>query len=147
MSLVNCSTSEDTMNQNVAQARNSTPRIMVVDDSEDILTMIKIGLEEKNFIVDTFSTAKAALQSFELHAPDYYKLALTDIRMPKMNGFALYLYFKEKNPSMKIIFMTAYDIQLEELKDIVPAIEIDEIIKKPFDIDDLVMRIKYNLES
>jgi DNA-binding response OmpR family regulator len=134
------------MNKNVAQSRNSTPRIMVVDDSEDILAAIKFGLKEKNFKVDTFSTAEAALESFELHAADYYKLVLTDIRMPKMNGFALYLYLKEKNPSMKIIFMTVYDIQLEELKDIVPAVEIDEIIKKPFDIYDLVMQIKYNLE-
>jgi DNA-binding response OmpR family regulator len=120
---------------------------MVVDDTQDILASIKFGLEEKNFKVDTFSTAEAAIESFELHALDYYELVLTDIRMPKMNGFALYLYLKEKNPSMKIVFMTAYDIQLDELKDIIPAVEIDEIIKKPFGIDDLVMLIKYNLES
>lgn len=130
----------------MAQSQNSTPLIMVVDDSEDILTSIKFGLEKKSFKANTFSTAEAALESFELHAPDYYKLVLTDVRMPKMNGFALYLYLKEKNPSMKIMFMTAYDIQLDELKDIVPAVEIDEIIKKPFDIGDLVMQIKYNLE-
>jgi DNA-binding response OmpR family regulator len=135
------------MNKNKAQSRNCTPRIMVVDNSEVILTAIKYGLEEKNFKVDTFSTTEAALESFELHAPDYYKLVLTDIRMPEMNGFALYLCLKEKNPSMKIIFMTTYDIQLDELKDIVPAVEIDEIIKKPFEIDDLAMQIKYNLES
>jgi DNA-binding response OmpR family regulator len=120
---------------------------LVVDDFEDILTAIKFGLEEKNFIVDTFSTAEAALESFRLHAQDYYKLVLTDIRMPKMNGFALYLYLKEKNPSMKIVFMTAYDMQLEELRAIIPEAEIDDIIKKPFEIDYLVMQIKYNLES
>jgi DNA-binding response OmpR family regulator len=115
--------------------------------TQDILTAIKFGLEGRNFRVDTFSTAEAALESFGLHAPDYYKLVLTDIRMPKMNGFALYLYLREKNPSMKIIFMTAYDIQLDELEDIVPAVEIDEIIKKPFKMDDLVIQIKYNLKS
>jgi DNA-binding response OmpR family regulator len=138
---------DDTMNKNTAQSRNSTPRIMVVDDTEDILLIIKYGLEEKNFKVDTFSNVESALEAFERHAPDYYKLVLTDIRMPKMNGFALYLYLKEKSPSMKIVFMTAFDIQLEELRDFIPAVEIDDIIKKPFVVDDLVMQIKHDLES
>ncbi len=56
-----------------------------------------------------------------------------------MNGFALYLYLKEKNPSIKILFMTAFDIQLEEFRDNVPGVQIDDIIKKPFIVDDLVM--------
>jgi hypothetical protein len=38
----------DAMNKNTVQSRNSTPHIMVVDDAEDILLMIKIGLEEEN---------------------------------------------------------------------------------------------------
>ena len=131
----------------MAQPRNSTPHIMVVDDTEDILTAIKNGLEKRDFKVDTFNRAESALEAFERHPPDYYDLVLTDIRLPKMNGFALYLYLKEKNPSMKILFMTAFEIQLEEFRDIVPGLEIDDIIKKPFIIDDLVMRIKHNLES
>ena len=65
--------------------------------------------------------------------------------MPKMNGFALYLYLKEKNPSIKILFMTAFEIQLEEFRDIVSGAEIDGIIKKPFNVNDLVMQIKHNL--
>lgn len=137
----------DIMNKNTMQSRNSTPRIMVVDDAEDILLMIKIGLEEKSFKVDTFSSAKSAVEAYEHNAHDYYKLVLTDIKMPDMNGFALYLYLKEKNPFMKIAFMTAFDIQLEEFRDIAPAIEIIDIIKKPFDIDDLATQIKHNLES
>jgi DNA-binding response OmpR family regulator len=135
------------MNKNMAHSGNSTPRIMAVDDTEDILTVIKYGLEQKNFKVDTFNSAESALEAFERHTHDYYNLVLTDIRLPKMNGFALYLYLKEKNPSMKILFMTAFEIQLEEFRDIIPGAEIDDIIKKPFIVDDLVMRIKHNLES
>jgi DNA-binding response OmpR family regulator len=131
----------------MAHSGNSTPRIMVVDDAEDILITIKYGLEQKNFKVDTFNSAESALQAFGRHFPDYYNLVLTDIRMPKMNGFALYLYLKEKNPSMKILFMTAFEIQLEEFRDIIPGAEIDGIIKKPFIVDELVMKIKHNLES
>jgi CheY-like chemotaxis protein len=137
----------DNQAKNMAQSRNSTPRVMVVDDAEDILIVIRYGLEEKNFKVDTFNSAESALEAFERHAPDYYNVVLADIRLPKMNGFALYLYLKEKNPSMKILFMTAFEIPLEEFRDIVPGAEIDDIIKKPFIVDDLVMQIKHNLES
>ena len=56
------------MNKMAKQSRNSTPHIMVVDDVEDILLMIKIGLEEKYFNVDTFSSAKSAAEAFELNA-------------------------------------------------------------------------------
>jgi DNA-binding response OmpR family regulator len=120
---------------------------MVVDDTEDILIAIRYGLEEKKFKVETFNSAESALEAFERHPHDYYNLVLTDIRLPKMNGFALYLYLKEKNPFMKILFMTAFEIQSEEFRDIVPGVEIDDIIKKPFIVDDLVMQIKHNLES
>jgi len=131
----------------MVQSRNSPSSIMVVDDTEDILIAIKYGLEEKNFKVDTFNSAESALEAFDRHAPDYYDLVLIDIRLTKMNGFALYLYLKEKNPSIKILFMTAFDIQLEEFRDAVPGVEIDDIIKKPFIVDDLVMQIKHNLKS
>src|SRR2546428_11176177 len=89
----------DAMNKNTVQSRNCIPHIMVVDDAEDILLMIKIGLEEKNFNVDTFSSAKSAVRAFERNAPDYYKLVLTDIRMPNMNGFAL-LSLSERKKSI-----------------------------------------------
>ena len=135
------------MNKNAILPRNTTPRIMVVDDTDDILITIKYALEEKNVKVDTFSSAESALEAFDLHAPDYYNLVLTDISVPKMNGFALYLYLKEKNPSMKIVFMTAFDIRLEEFRDIVPGVEIDDIIEKPFIVDDLAKQIKHSLES
>jgi len=104
-------------------------------------------LEEKNLMVDAFTSAKSASEASQGHPPDYYRLVLTDIRMPNMNGFALYLYLKEKNPYMKIVFMTAFDIGLQEFREIIPAIEINDIIKKPFKIDDLGMQIKHNLGS
>jgi len=43
--------------------------------------------------------------------------------------------------------MTAFDVALEEFREIIPAIEINDIIKKPFNIDDLGMQIKHNLGS
>jgi len=67
---------------------NSPPRIMIVDDESDILSVIKRGLESKNdFMVDTFSKADDAIENFQNRPPNYYDLVITDIRMPKVNGF------------------------------------------------------------
>ena len=128
----------DNVNTKNMQCGNPTPCIMVVDDAEDILLIIKMRLEEENFKVDIFSDGKSALEAYERHFPDYdyYNLVLTEITLPDMNGFALYLYMREKNPYMKIAFMTTVDMQFEEVRDIIPAIELNDIIKKPFHIDD-----------
>jgi|SRR5919108_2318357 two-component system response regulator ChvI len=129
------------------QSKDRASNIMVVDDDPDILLTIKVGLEEKGFKIDTFSSGESALKAFEYHASNYYDLVLTDIRMPNMNGFALYLYLKEKNPSIKIAFMTAFDIPMDEFRAVVPSVEINDIIKKPFTIGGLATQIKYILNS
>jgi DNA-binding response OmpR family regulator len=126
-------------------SKDHASNIMIVDDDLDILITIKIGLEQKGFKIHTFSSGRSALDSFENHAHNYYDLVLTDILMPTMNGFALYLYLKEKNPSLKIAFMTAFDMPIEEFRAVIPSIEINDIIKKPFTIGDLATRIKYIL--
>ena len=128
-------------------SKDAVCNIMVVDDDDDILITIKIGLEEKGFKVHTFNTGESALEAFEHHPPDYYDLVLTDIYMPNMNGFALYLCLKEKKPSLKIAFMTAFNIPMEEFRAVVPSIEPSDIIQKPFSITDLATRIMYILLS
>jgi DNA-binding response OmpR family regulator len=64
-----------------------------------------------------------------------------------MNGFALYLCLKEKNPSLKIAFMTDFDIPMDDFRAVVPSVELNDIIKKPFSITDLATRIEHILIS
>jgi DNA-binding response OmpR family regulator len=128
-------------------SKDAVCNIMVVDDDDNILLAIKTGLEEKGFKIHSFKTVESALEDFEHHPRDYYDLVLTDIYMPNMNGFALYLCLKEKNPSLKIVFMTAFDIPIEEFRAVVPSVELNDIIKKPFNISDLATRIRYILIS
>lgn len=127
------------------QSKDHTSNIMIVDDDLDILITIKIGLEQKGFKIHTFNCGKSALDAFDDHAPNYYDLVLTDIRMPTINGFALYLYLKEKNPSLKIAFMTAFDMPIEEFRAVIPSVEINDVIKKPFTIGELAAWIEHIL--
>ena len=119
-------------------------KVMVVDDERDILRIIKRDLEANNntFTVDIFSSSEQALQAFEGHPSDYYDLILTDIRMPRMNGFELYRRIKEKNPTMKIAFITAFEINREEFNKVLPSIDVKDFIIKPISMSDLIIKLK-----
>jgi two-component system response regulator ChvI len=119
-------------------------KLMVVDDEKDILRIIKRDLEADNnsFRVDTFHSSELALQAFDSHPKDYYDLILTDIRMPKINGFEFYRRIKEKNPSMKIAFITAFEINKEEFNKVLPSIDVKDFIIKPISMSNLIVRLK-----
>jgi YesN/AraC family two-component response regulator len=118
--------------------------LMVVDDEKDILRIIKRDLEAdtNSFRVDTFSSSELALQAFDNRPKDYYDLILTDIRMPKINGFELYRRIKEKNPSMKIAFITAFEINKEEFNKVLPSIDVKDFIIKPISMSHLIVKLK-----
>ncbi len=135
--------------------RDSPPRIMVVDDEKDILRVIKRDLEsgrnnnnyETYFLVDAFSSSELALDAIEHHPANYYDLVLTDIRMPKMNGFELYRRIKEKNPSMKIAFITAFEINKEEFSKVLPSIDVKDFIIKPISMASLIRKLKSMIDT
>ena len=121
---------------------------MIVDDESDILSVIKRGIESKNdFIVDTFSKADEAIENFQNHPPNYYDLVITDIRMPKVNGFELYRRIKETNPNMKIAFITAFEINKEEFSKVIPSVNVTHFISKPVSISKLREKIKSILDD
>ena len=130
------------------EKRLDVPRIMVVDDEKDILSILKSGLETKgNFIVDVFSSGEAAVQAFASRPPNYYGLVLTDIRMPKMNGFDLYRKIKEKDKLVPIAFITAFEINEDEFSKVMPSIKVKDFIKKPIRIPELVERVNMILAT
>jgi CheY-like chemotaxis protein len=99
------------------------------------------------FMVETFTNGWNALEALESHPRNYYDLVLTDIRMPKMNGFELYRKIREKNPSMKIVFITAFEINKEEFNKVLPSIDVKDFIIKPISMTNLRARLKEVLEG
>ena len=121
---------------------------MVVDDERDILSIVKRGLESKNrFQVDIFIDAESALTSLKENSNDYYDLVLTDIRMPKINGFELYRRIKESNPSMKIVFITAFEINKEEFSKVIPSLDVIDFISKPVSMSTLISKLNSILNN
>ncbi|MGD1835345.1 MAG: response regulator [Nitrososphaeraceae archaeon] len=133
---------------NLTEVKNSPPRIMVVDDEKDILSIIKRGLESKNkFSVDIFLNAESALDSLYNSPNNRYDLILTDIRMPKMNGFELYRKIKEKYPDMKVVFITAFEINKEEFSKVIPSVDVLDFISKPVSMKSLTQKLTSILDS
>lgn len=121
---------------------NIPPRVMVVDDERDILSIVKRGLEsKKRFQVETFIDAESALESLKENSGDYYDLVLTDIRMPKINGFELYRRIKESNPHMKIVFITAFEINKDEFSKVIPSLDVVDFISKPVSMATLISKL------
>jgi CheY-like chemotaxis protein len=78
-----------------ASALKQPYHILLVDDELDILRVLKRGLEAKGFEVDAFDSPQQAIDFFKSNV---YDLAILDIRMPGLNGFALYRQMKKNRP-------------------------------------------------
>lgn len=115
---------------------------MVVDDEQDIATVIQKGLELNGFEVDSFSNPGEALSNFMAGT---YDLLITDIRMPVMNGFDLYREIRKIDPNLKVAFMTAFEIYESEFRKLFPNIDVKCFITKPIRMSDLIVRVKEGL--
>jgi len=139
-----------TYNDNI----NNNTRILLVDDEPDITTVFTLGLEDNGFKVDVFNDPIQALTAFK---SDLYDLALIDYKMPNMNGFELYREIRKMDERVKVCFVTAFEVYYEELKNRFQPSSISSpehkeedvkcFIQKPIDIDELVKRIKEELNS
>lgn len=110
----------------------SSRRVMVVDDEQDILTVIKFSLQsckECTFLVEAYPNPYVALEKFKQN-PSLYSIVLTDIRMPNMNGFQFARNIKNIREDIPIVFMTAFVID-QNLPGFEEVFMKGNIIRKP----------------
>ena len=122
-------------------ASTTTKTIMVVDDEPDIITATRMGLEDAGYNVHSFYDPVMAIQHIEQGCKDCDVL-VSDIRMPHMDGFDLASKLKELRPQMKVIMMTAFEVNIPKFESVFPSTSFDNVVKKPFDMPKLVERIK-----
>ncbi len=87
-------------------------KILVVDDVDTIARVYARFLERQGYEVHIAFNGEEALKKWESFQPD---IVISDIRMPKMNGFELAHAIREKDPRQKIILMTGYADEAEVL--------------------------------
>lgn len=113
-------------------------KILIIDDEEMILSMLKTCLQAEDFLVYTADSAKKALELLSA-APD---LILLDINMPGMDGLEFCRHVRE-HISCPILFLTARVTE----RDVVTGLSAggDDYITKPFRMEELLARIRAHL--
>lgn len=111
--------------------------IFVVEDDKDLNRFVSATLRNAGYNVISCFDGLEALEKMDECKCD---LLLTDIMMPRMNGFELAESVRATDKTTPIIFMTAKDDKPSKMLGY--NVGIDEYVTKPFDIDILLMTIK-----
>ncbi|MDQ6994975.1 MAG: sigma-54 dependent transcriptional regulator [Mariprofundaceae bacterium] len=119
-----------------------TAYVLLVDDNEDIRSTIQETLESANYHVTTAINAMRAREAMEHGRFDGVVL---DICLPDGSGIDLLKEFRAAAPNMGIVLMTGFS----EVETAVEAVRLgaDDFLKKPFDLDELLLRLEKVLKK
>ena len=114
-------------------------RILVVDDETAIADLVEVYLKNEGFLVHKCYTAAQALSHVAREAPD---LAILDVMLPDMDGFALCRTLRERH-LFPIIMLTARVEDMDKITGL--TLGADDYVTKPFNPLELVARVKTQL--
>ncbi len=113
-----------------------TKHILVVDDDADILKLLEMRLCASGYQVSAARSAQEALSLFSMKP---VALVISDLRMPDMDGFALFEAIHQLNPTVPFILLTAHG----SIPEAVHATQqgVFSFLSKPFDSKDLLQQV------
>jgi DNA-binding response OmpR family regulator len=114
-----------------------TDKLLLVEDEIDLGNITKQYLEVVGFQIDWSTHGNDAIARLKAN---YYDLLIIDISLPDMDGFEIVSHLKANHKNIPFLFLTAR----REKKDRLEGLKLgaDDYITKPFDIDELVLRIR-----
>ncbi len=120
--------------------QNTDRLIMVVDDDKDFLHFVKKTLEHEGFKVITVDRGEKAIESIKEDHPD---LLILDVNMPGISGLETLNVLRQKLSYTAVIFVSAND----KPEDVIKGLDAgaDDYIRKPFDVRELISRVKAKL--
>jgi CheY-like chemotaxis protein len=119
-------------------------RVLIVDDEQDITTVVSRGLEQRGFSVTSFSSPIEALSNYK---GESFDIILLDIRMPEMTGFELARSIWKIDEHARVCFMTSFEIYEEEAARVFPSLRKPCFLRKPIGLDQLANHIHSQLGS
>ena len=118
------------------------PKILIVDDEENILSALKRLFRKENYQILTAESGEEGLRILDEQQVD---LIISDLKMPLMNGVEFLAKAKEMKPDALRIMLTGH----ADLKSVIDAIDKGEVYRfllKPWDDEELKMAIKQALD-
>ncbi|MBS1564154.1 MAG: response regulator transcription factor [Bacteroidetes bacterium] len=114
-------------------------KILFVEDEHDLGNVVKQYLEVMDFEIDWCTNGKMALNTFR-EKSHQYNILIVDIQLPGMDGFELAERIGRLDNNVPFLFLTARNEKKDRLRGL--NLGADDYISKPFDIDELVLRIR-----
>lgn len=113
-------------------------RIFIVEDEESLANTLALNLQLENYEPLIARSGSEALRLFKAQ-PGAFSLVLLDVMLPDINGFDLCSEFKAIQPSLPVIFLTAKNQGADKISGL--KLGADDYITKPFDLEELLLRI------
>lgn len=112
-------------------------RILVIEDSARLADTIADALRNENYLVDI---ANDGLQGYEDAASGIYDMVILDLMLPKMNGYEVLSTLRSEGNNIPVLILSART----ELDDKIQGFRVgaDDYVTKPFEIQELLMRIQ-----
>jgi CheY-like chemotaxis protein len=115
------------------------PTVYFIDDSATMREVIKIAFRKENIHVITCSDAAAALAQFDEKAPD---AVITDVIMPDKDGYEVCDFIKQHDRFGRTPVILMSGVVNKTVAEKAMAVKADELIRKPFQPQDLIVRVK-----
>lgn len=112
-------------------------KILLAEDDVNLGSLLKQYLDAKNYVTELCTDGEQALNKF---AHDIYNICILDIMMPNKDGFQVAQEIRASNNSIPIIFLTARNLKDDVLLGF--KIGADDYITKPFNMEELLLRIE-----
>ncbi len=116
---------------------NIQKRILIVDDDNEIRDLLEFDIAQSGYFVDT---AKDGLEGLNKALNNTYDLILLDVMMPKMNGFDVAKNIRQAKLAIPILMLTAKGTIDDKTEGFDSGV--DDYLVKPFDIQEVLLRIK-----
>ncbi len=116
---------------------NELKRILIVDDDDEIRDLLEFDISHSGYFVDTARDGKEGLQKALNNS---YDLILLDVMMPKMNGFDVCKNIRQAKLAIPVLMLTAKGTIND--KTIGFDCGADDYLVKPFDIQEVLLRIR-----
>ena len=127
----------------MSETHNATtarvPTVYFIDDSATMREVIKIAFRKENIQVITCADAASALEQFNKVPPD---AVITDVIMPEKDGYEVCDYIKKHYRFAKTPVILMSGVVNQSVAERATAVKADELMRKPFQPQDLIVRVK-----
>lgn len=123
---------------------STAPTVYFIDDSATMREVIKIAFRRENINVVAYNDAASALSQIESSKPD---IVITDVIMPDKDGYEVCQFIKGNANLSEIPVILMSGVVNKQVAERAFSVKADELIRKPFQPQDLITRVRHLLKS